>query len=206
MHKTTNPKAHNHKTTTRCFVHGFFVHCRFVLLCLSPLASSACLVASLHPVYDDESIVFDEGLLGTWTNEESEIGVVIERGEWRSYDIAFTDRFGTTKFTGHLTRVGPIRFLNVRPEDGLERPAYLVVSNGVLQVEIEPARVRVRELEYGVTLARLNAGKLGLDAAIDLKQNVVLTASTKTLRGWLLKALDDEEVWADWKSFTRKPQ
>jgi hypothetical protein len=55
-------------------------------------------------------------------------------------------------------------------------------------------------------LARLNAGKLGLAAAIDLKQNVIITAPTKVVRAWLLKALDDEEVWADWKTFTRKTQ
>jgi hypothetical protein len=167
------------------------------------LVSAGCLVGSLHPVYDDETIVFDESLPGTWANKESEVTVVVERGEWRSYHIAYTDRFGTTKFTGHLARLGAARFLNVRPEDGLERPAFLVVTNGVLQIEIEPARLRVREPEYGVMLARLNAGKLGLDAATDLKQNVIVTAPTPRLRAWLAMALEDEEVWADWKTFTR---
>jgi hypothetical protein len=170
---------------------------------LAALLSAGCLVGSLHPVYDDETIVFDEGLVGSWANKESEVTVVVERGEWRSYHIAHTDRFGTTKFTGHLARVGAARFLNIRPEDGLERPAFLVVTNGVLQVEIEPARVRVREPEYGTVLARLNAGKLGLEAATDLKQNVIITAPTPALRRWLLAALDDEETWADWKTFTR---
>lgn len=165
--------------------------------------SAGCLVGSLHPAYDDDSIVFDEGLVGTWTNKESELTVVIERGEWRSYHVAYTDRFGTTKFTGHLARVGPTRFLNVRPEDGLERPAFLVVANGVMQIEIEPTRVRVREPEYGTILARLNAEKLDLDAATDLKQNVIVTAPTPKLRAWLVKVLEDEDVWADWKTFTR---
>ena len=170
---------------------------------MAALLSAGCLVGSLHPVYDDDTIVFEEGLVGTWANKESEITVVIERGEWRSYDIAYTDRFGTTKFTGHLARLGAARFLNIRPEDGLERPAFLVVTNGLLQVDIEPTRVRVREPEYGTVLARLHAGKLGLDAATDLKENVIITGTTQAVRGWLLKALDDEEVWADWKTFTR---
>jgi hypothetical protein len=175
---------------------------RGVALTLAIL-STGCLVGSLHPVYDDEAIVFEEALIGTWANKESEVSVAVERGEWRSYRVAYTDRFGTTKFTGHLARVGPARFLNIRPEDGLERPAFLVVANGVLQIEIEPGRVRVREPEYGSVLTRLNAGKLDLDAATDLKQNVIVTAPTPKLRAWLLKALDDEDVWADWKTFTR---
>jgi uncharacterized protein YcfL len=33
-------------------------------LLLAALLSAGCLVASLHPVYDDDSIVFDEALLG----------------------------------------------------------------------------------------------------------------------------------------------
>ena len=167
------------------------------------LVSAGCLVASLHPVYDDESILFDEALVGTWQNRESEITVVVGRGEWRSYNVAYTDRFGTTKFTGYLTTVGTARFLNIRPEDGLERPAFLLATNGILQVEIEAARVRVREPEYGTVLVRLNAGKLGVDAAIDLKQNIVITVSTAKLRSWLLAALKDETMWADWKTFTR---
>jgi hypothetical protein len=170
---------------------------------VAALLSAGCLVGSLHPVYDDDTIVFEEGLVGSWANKESEVTVVVERGEWRSYHIAYTDRFGTTNFTGHLARLGSARFLNIRPEDGLERPAYLVVTNGVLQVEMEPTRVRVREPEYGSVLARLNARKLGLEAATDLKQNVIITATAPALRGWLLKALDDEEIWADWKTFTR---
>jgi hypothetical protein len=170
---------------------------------LPALLSAGCLVGSLHPVYDDDTIVFDEALAGTWVNTESEVTVVVERGEWRSYHVAFTDRFGTTKFTGHLARLGTARFLNIRPEDGLERPAFLVATNGVLQLDIEPTRVRVREPEYGTVLRRLNDGTLRLDAATDLKQNVIITANTAALRGWLLKALEDEEVWADWKTFTR---
>jgi hypothetical protein len=170
---------------------------------LAAVLSSGCLVASLHPVYDDESIVFEEALLGRWENVESELAVAIERGQWRSYQIAYTDRFGTTRFTGHLARAGGTRFLNFRPEDGLERQAFLVITNGVMEVQIEPSRVRVREPDYGVILARLNAGKLGLDAALDLKQNVIITAPSGKLRGWLVTSLKDEDVWAEWKTFTR---
>jgi hypothetical protein len=174
-----------------------------VVIGLVAVLSSGCLVGSLQPLYDDESILFDEALVGTWENRESEVTVVVGRGEWRSYEVAYTDRFGTTKFTGHLTSIGTARFLNIRPENGVERAAFLVAINGLLQIEIEAARVRVREPEYGMVLTRLKAKKLGVDAGIDLKQNVVITESTAKLRPWLLAALKDETFWADWKTFTR---
>ena len=170
---------------------------------LAALLSSGCLVSSLHPVYEADAIGFDEMLLGTWENHESEISVVVSRGEWRSYHMAFTDRFGTTRFDGHLTAIGAARFLNVRPSDGLEKPAFVVATNGLMQIESEPGRVRVREPEYAVVLARVKAGKLGLEAATDVKQNVIITASSPRLREWLTTALKDAPLWADWKTFTR---
>jgi len=65
-----------------------------LLLCL-PLLASACVVVSLQPVYDDSSVVFDQALVGNWVNAEEETSVAIERAEWRSYKVAYTDRFAT---------------------------------------------------------------------------------------------------------------
>ncbi len=176
---------------------------RGAVLLAAALASSACLVSSLQPVYVDEAIVFDESLLGQWENRESEVSVQVTRAQWRSYDLAYTDRFGTTRFTAHLTRIGPARLLNLRPEDGLERPAFLVATNGFLQVEATPSVVRVREPDYAALLERVQAGKAGTPAAIDLKRNIVLTASSARLRTWLEASLKDEAFWAEWKTFTR---
>jgi len=182
------------------------VVCRLAAAGAVLLSCQACLVASLHPAYDDASIVFDEALLGTWDNRENEVRVVISRGEWRSYHLAYTDRFGTTKFTGHVATLGTARFLNLRPEDGLERPAFLVAANGVLQLQIEGNQARVREPDYAVATDRLRAGTLRIGAATDLKQNVLITAPTPRLRAWLAASLRDEALWADWKTFVRSPQ
>lgn len=169
----------------------------------SLLFSSACLVSSLHPVYEENAILFDEGLLGEWENRESEISASVSRGEWRSYHIAFTDRFGTTKYIGHLTTIGAARVLNVIPHDALEKPPFVVATNGFMQLEIDKARVRVREPDYGVIVKRAMAGKLRVDAATDVKQNVIITAPSSKLRAWIATALKDEALWADWKTFTR---
>ena len=176
---------------------------RIVALALSVVLSSGCLVSSLHPAYEDHSIVFDEALLGGWENAEGQISVAVSRGEWRSYQIAFTDRFGTTKLNGHVTTIGAARFLNVIPQEGLEKPAFIVATNGFMQIRIEAARVHIRELDYAAVLRRLDAGKLGIEAATDMKQNVIITGSSSKLRTWLLAELKDEAVWAEWKTFTR---
>jgi hypothetical protein len=175
----------------------------FAFWAVSLLSSSACLVSSLHPVYEDDAILFDELLLGDWENRESEVSASVSRGEWRSYQIAFTDRFGTTTFVGHLTTIGKARFLNVIPQNALETPPFIVATNGFMQIEINRDGVRVREPDYGVVLKRATPGKLRIHTVTDVKQNVILTASSSQVRAWLATALKDEALWADWKTFTR---
>jgi hypothetical protein len=170
---------------------------------LVALLSAGCFVGSLQPVYTDDTIVFDEALLGRWEIRDSEVSVDLARGQWRSYQVAYTDRFGTTRFTGHLTKIGPAQFFNVRPEDGLERPAFLVATNGFMQIEIVAAGVRVREPDYAALLERAGAGAAGISAAVDLKKNVLLTAPSPRVRAWIEASLKDDALWADWKTFTR---
>ncbi len=176
---------------------------RYGLLLTMALVSPGCLVSSLQPIYVDDAIVFDESLLGRWENRETEISVELTRAQWRSYHVAYTDRFGTTRFTGHVTNIGAARFLNLRPEDGLERPAFLVATNGFLQIETTASGVRVREPDYAALLERVQAGTAGTPAATDLKKNIVLTAPSARLRSWLEASLKDETFWAEWKTFTR---
>jgi hypothetical protein len=102
-----------------------------------------------------------------------------------------------------LTTIGAARFLNVMPHDALDKPPFVVATNGFMQIEIDRARVRVRELDYGVVLKRMTAGKLGVDAAVDVKQNVIITGRSPNVRVWLVAALKAEALWAEWKTFTR---
>jgi hypothetical protein len=169
-------------------------------------ASAGCFVSSLHPVYDDASIVFDESLLGTWENREGELSVVVSAGEWRSYHVAFTDRFGTTELIGRLTRVGRVRLVNLLPAAALDRPMFVLVTNGFVQIDLQPEGLRVRVPEYAVVAKRAAAGRLGVASATDMKQNVVLTASTRSLRAWLAASQKDETLWSEWTTFTRSSQ
>ena len=173
-------------------------------LVLCGLSSSACLVSTFHPLYDDASLVFDDSLIGTWENRESQVTVVVARSEWRSYKIDYTERTTTTHFTGFLTDLNRARFITLRPEDGLERPAYLVATHGPLQLMSGRNELRVRELDYDEVQARLRAGTLRIAAATDLRQNIVITADTPALRRWMGAALADAALWGEWKTLTRR--
>ena len=82
-------------------------------LFFAALISPGCLVLSLQPAYDNESIVSDEALVGSWSNTDDQTEATIERGEWRSYRITYKDRFATRSFQGNLTKIGTATFLDL---------------------------------------------------------------------------------------------
>jgi hypothetical protein len=146
---------------------------------------------SLQPVYDAPSVVFDESLIGRWANAADETSATIERGEWRSYKIAYTDRFATLNFHGNLTTIGTSAFLDLTQVRGADAGPYLIPVHGVFRVLIAGDTSTVTPLDYGwFTRATSRATIRGLTAAVDDRRNVVVTSSTLDLRRWLARAPD----------------
>jgi hypothetical protein len=156
---------------------------------VSALASSGCLVLSLQPVYDDASVVFDEALVGTWVNSEDETSATIERGEWRSYKVAYTDRFSTRNFHGNLTRIGAATWLDLTEVRGRDDGPFLLPVHGIFRVGVNGDVLSVAPLDYGwFTRAIDKKPARGLIATLDDRRNVVISSSTADLRRWLAAA------------------
>ena len=51
-----------------------------VSLLLSALLSSGCLVGSLQPFYEADTLEFDEALLGEWENRDEGTVIQVDRG------------------------------------------------------------------------------------------------------------------------------
>jgi hypothetical protein len=156
---------------------------------MAALGSSGCLVLSLQPAYDNESVVFDEALVGQWENADDQTSAAIERAEWRSYKIAYTDRFATRLFHGNLTKIGAPTLLDLTEIRGADPGPYLVPVHGVFKVAIDGDTLTVADLDYNWFLRALTQKLLGrLAAAVDDRRNVILTLPTSELRRWLTGA------------------
>ena len=101
------------------------------------LTSSGCLVVTLQPAYDDQSLVFEEALLGQWENAEDGTRATIERGEWRSYKITFVDRTATRVFQGNLTKIGASTFLDLTEMRGADPGPPLVPVHTIACVAVK---------------------------------------------------------------------
>jgi hypothetical protein len=160
-------------------------------LLLASIWSSGCLVLALQPAYDAESVVFDEALAGRWENADDGAKAAIERGEWRSYKVSYTDRFSTRTFQGNLTKIGATTFLDLTEMRGADPGPFLVPVHGLFRITRSGDTLTAAPLEYAWFMRATTQKTLGrLTVAIDDRRNVVMTAPTSEIRRWLTRAPD----------------
>jgi len=174
-----------------------------VLLALASL-SSGCLVLTLQPIYDDGSLEVDETLAGTWRGREQAVTVVVQRGEWKSYRVTYTDRSTSYALVAYLTKIGDSLFLDLTPERGLEVGPLMIPAHGACRVRREGDKVTIAPLDYDWFMEAIRAKTLArLETALDSRQNVLLTSKTLVLRAWILAHLKTADVFSEPITFTR---
>lgn len=177
-----------------------------VLLFVTSLATMpGCLVVSLSPIYDEGSIDFDDSLLGVWENEDDRVTLEVSKREWKSYGIVWRDGFGAQEFTGHLTRIGKDRLMDVTPAAGVDRGALVISAHGFCRIAIDGDALSVEPLDYDFLSAPAQRFLLPTaQSAMDERQNLVLTGSTTNLRSWIQRQSARPKIFGPAASFNRK--
>jgi hypothetical protein len=142
------------------------------------------MVVELHPAYDDASITFDDGLVGTWKSDEDDTTVEFAHAEWRSYRVTVRTPRESTTVTAHLTRVGDAQLLDVMPASGIAIDTLSIAVHVVYRVSRDGDVLTVSALDYEAA-RHVSPDRLGIEAVLDGRQNVVITAGTNDLRRWL---------------------
>jgi hypothetical protein len=179
---------------------------RIVALLIASIVAPGCLVISLNPAYDGETIGWEPALLGHWDDTEDKSSLDIERGEWKSYRIKYIHPSESGTLTGYLTSIGDERFLDVMPVRGADRGSFLIPVHAILRVELEADRLELTPISYDWMYEHLRAHTplAGLDVVLDQKENAVIVSSTQALRAWLRKQPREEIVFGAGAVFARK--
>jgi len=187
----------------RCSLPG---QCLLFLVCL--IGSPGCLVLSLSPGYDDTTIAWDRELLGDWHDADDKSSMRIERGEWRSYRVHYEHPIETGDLTGYLTIIGTERYLDVMPARGQDRGAFLVPVHALLHVRLEGDRLELTPLSYDWFADRLRAGRgiVGLDVAMDQKENALIVSPADRIRRWLRTQPTEGPMFGAAATFVRKTE
>lgn len=168
--------------------------------------SSACLVVSTQPFYDARSIEFDEALIGRWENADDRTLITVERGEWKSYKVTYPARSGPVVYTGHLTRVGDSRVLDLTPAHSVDPASLLIPAHLAVRVQLLGDTLAVTGLDYDWFFKEAEQGRHPrLRPVFDGRRNVLLTADTAALRSWLAAQARGGEMFSDEIRFVRKP-
>ena len=165
---------------------------RAMLCAIVAVASSGCLVLSLQPAYDAESVAFDEALLGVWTNTDDQTQATIERGEWRSYKVTYKDRFASRPLQGNLTRIGDDTYLDLTEQRGADPGPYLVPVHGLIRIELHGDTLQASLFDYAWFARNMEQKTIArLATAFDDRKNAVIVATTADVRRWLAHVPED---------------
>lgn len=160
---------------------------RAILLAAVLVCAPGCLVLSLHPAYDDDSIGWDPRLIGAWEDADETASMEIARGEWKSYRIKYVHPAETGELTGYLTLIGDDRYLDLMAVRGEDRGSFVVSVHAVLRVRLDGERLELTPLSYDWFSDELRASRpvQGLSVVIDQKENALILSPTARLRSWL---------------------
>jgi hypothetical protein len=178
------------------------------VLAAASAAASGCLVLSLAPLYDAESIGWDARLVGSWVDEDDHASMEIGRAEWQSYRVHYVHPIETGDLTGYLTEVAETRYLDLMPGRGADRGAFLIPVHVVLRVRLEDERLELTPLSYDwfAEHVRRRQPIAGLAVSLDQKDNALIVSPTAAMRAWLRAQPASGEMFGAPTVFVRKEQ
>ncbi|MGD8501181.1 MAG: hypothetical protein PVJ86_11070 [Phycisphaerales bacterium] len=161
-------------------------------------------IPSLYPLYTDETLIFDERLIGRWVGEE-ETWQFSKAGE-KEYEARVLQEDKEACFEAHLVKLGGMMYLDIFPASN----ETLESLPEIYRAHLLPAHtfMRVDQIEPDLQLRWVNAGEL-LEKDPNLLKHekidddrIVLTASTEDIQKFVVEHAND--IVLDVTEFARR--
>ncbi len=189
---------------------------------LAGLLGGCIPVMSLHPLFTEKDLTFNEKLLGTWVQKDEPNGAEavwdFKRADANenAYKLTFTDKEGKKGlFVAHLVKLENRLFLDVYPSESpwdekdpnkvewLHNTFFFIPVHTFIKVNgVEP------ELKLQITddteMEKLLKEAPNVIEHTSIEGRLVLTASTKELQAFVVKYADDSRVFTTEGALTRK--
>jgi hypothetical protein len=179
-------------------------------------------VMSLHPLFTEKDLAFDEKLLGTWVQKEepnkAETIWDFKRADANenAYKLTYTDEEGKKgSFVAHLVKLENRLFLDVYPSEppwDIEDPNKVKWPYNALLLIPAHTFIKINSIEPQLKMLRTNAGNMREFLKADpnaveytsIEDKPVLTAPTEKLQAFVLKYADDSRVFPEEIVLNRK--
>jgi hypothetical protein len=185
---------------------------KFLFYLLAGLLGSC--VPSLHPLYTDKELAFDEKLLGSW-GEGDQVWEFKKGEKEKSYDLITDEKGKKGEFTVYLVKIQDSSKADKEKEAARQTLLFLdlypkepnLEATDFYKFHLLPVHTFLKIEQLGTTLKiqAMNPEKLQemLKAKPDLikhevlEDRIVLTASTKQLQKFMLEHVKDEGLFAE---------
>jgi hypothetical protein len=205
---------------------------KFLFYLLAGLLGSCVPVISLHSLFTEENIVFDEKLLGTWVDDPTS-----PKGTWefkrvadsaqkdwelpppkkpeKAYKLLLSNEEGAKgSFFAHLVRLEGRLFLDVFPsqlpcaqldpkQDWVFNTAFLIPGHSFAVIDSIEPQLKIRWTNEDEMEKFLKEQPNALKHEL-VEDKIVLTASTDELQKFVLKYADDKRIFPAEAVLTRK--
>jgi hypothetical protein len=205
---------------------------KFLFYLLAGLLGSCVPVMSLHSLFTEENIVFDEKLLGTWVDDptspkgtwEFKRVTDIAQKDWelappkkpeKAYKLLLSNEEGAKgSFFAHLVRLEGRLFLDIFPsqlpcaqldpkQDWVFNTAFLIPGHSFAVIDSIEPQLKIRWTNEDEMEKFLKEQPNALKHEL-VEDKIVLTASTDELQKFVLKYADDKRIFPAEAVLTRK--
>jgi hypothetical protein len=162
---------------------------------------------SLHPLFNEKDVVFDEKLLGTWVDPNTtwEFSRIAEPKN--AYKLIFSDKEGKKGlFVAHLVKLKDKLFLDACPAPWEQQdPNKIEWAYNTLFLIPAHTFIKINSIEPQLKMLRTDDEQMREFLKADpnavkhtvLEDKPVLTASTNELQAFVLKYAYDSRVFAE---------
>jgi len=168
-------------------------------------------IMSVHPLYTDSDIIFEEKILGTWVDDPNSPETTWEFSRMdepsNAYKLIFTDEEGRKGFfEAYLVKLQDKMFLDLFPGEipwELEDPNtadwpyntfFLLPSHTFIKIDSIEPQLKLRTTSNSPMKEFLEEHPDAVEHIL-VEDRIVLTASTKELQAFILKYADDEKLF-----------
>jgi len=165
-------------------------------------------VLSLHPLYTEKDLIFEEKLLGTWAKNDSKETWQFKRANGNKYyKMIYTDEEGKKgHFDAGLGKLNNMMFLNIFPQEP-ELKENDFYKFHILRVH---SFIKIEQIEPTLKMRTMNPDKMKEMLENDpnlikyeiVQDRLVLTAPTKELQEFMKAHANDEGLFgepSEWK-------
>lgn len=158
-----------------------------VLILSAAMLAGGC-IESAHPVYDSQTVVFKDELVGTWTKDGS--SWTFSKRDEQSYALVINDEKGNElPFVAHLAQVDGTLFLDLYPDKLGERQgtfydAHLFPVHSIYVVKEITGQLHLGVMNFKELQQRLEDEPQAVEH-VSVDKRLLLTAPTKRLQSFL---------------------